>query len=76
VQGRPVRVVEPVAGVKWQQLDLCPLGQIRGLIDNEPAGGEREETTQWMEVDEAKELVARSPTPSPSTERGAERRVQ
>ena len=38
MQGRPVRVVEPVAGVKGQQLDLCPLGQIRGLIDNEPAG--------------------------------------
>ena len=38
VKRRSVSFIEPVTGVQWQQLYFSALGEIRGFVDDQPAG--------------------------------------
>ncbi len=38
MERRPVRFIEPVAGVKWQKLQFRTIGQICRLVDEKAPG--------------------------------------
>ena len=38
MKSRTIGLAEPITGIQGQQLNLCALGQLRWLVDDQPAG--------------------------------------